>query len=341
MGCRAIFVAPVSAALVERAAAVQLQRSRVLRIGVAASRGVRLAAGCSRHRCLALRAVSAQKPDAGRNVVSGRIVSTDLSQQDAGLQLPDWLKIASKGVAALGLAVMLAVTSVGAAEAARSGGRVGGSRFSSYSSSSSSGYSRSYSSPSGGAISSYSTMRVAPSVGYGVGVPSFFFPMGGYGYGMGYPVGGGSIFTLIFYVMIAAVLYQVVTGLLNGGDEGMSVGGERVAVGRLQVALLGSARQLQRDLDRIAARADTSSAEGLHYVLQETVLALQRNPDYWVYGSSDLHLSAALMTRRRASTSSAWRSAPSSARRRWPTWAVQLAAATSAGPRTGTVSLLS
>lgn len=74
---------------------------------------------------------------------------------------------------------------------------------------------------------------------------------------------------------------------MMGGDA-LEVGGERVAVGKLQVALLGSARELQTDLDRIADRADTSTTEGLHYVLQETVLALQRNPDYWVYGASEL-----------------------------------------------------
>ena len=52
----------------------------------------------------------------------------------------------------------------------------------------------------------------------------------------------------------------------------------------VQVGLLGSARDLQRDLDRIATRADTNSADGLHYVLEETVLALLRAPEYWVYG---------------------------------------------------------
>ena len=35
-----------------------------------------------------------------------------------------------------------------------------------------------------------------------------------------------------------------------------------------QVGLMGSARELQRDLERIAARADTDSPTGLHYILQ-------------------------------------------------------------------------
>ena len=53
------------------------------------------------------------------------------------------------------------------------------------------------------------------------------------------------------------------------------------------MGLLGSARDLQRDLDRIATRADTNSADGLHYVLEETVLALLRAPEYWVYGHAE------------------------------------------------------
>jgi hypothetical protein len=43
---------------------------------------------------------------------------------------------------------------------------------------------------------------------------------------------------------------------------------ERVTVAKLQVGLLGSARTLQKQLDRIASRADTNSASGLHYILQ-------------------------------------------------------------------------
>lgn len=56
---------------------------------------------------------------------------------------------------------------------------------------------------------------------------------------------------------------------------------------RAQIGCLGIARSLQKDLDKIAERADTSSPEGLHYVLQETVLSLLRHPDYCVYGASE------------------------------------------------------
>lgn len=164
---------------------------------------------------------------------------------------------------------------------------MGGSNFSAARSYSPQSSSRS-SLGGGGGYSSYgpSVTRIAPSVGVGVGVPSFFVPFGGYGYGYGYPApASGGFFSLLFTLVAAVVLFQVVSSFF-GGDDGYEVGGERVAVGKLQVALLGNARDLQRDLDRIASRADTSSPEGLHYVLQEAVLSLQRNPDYWVYGSS-------------------------------------------------------
>ncbi|XP_043691382.1 uncharacterized protein LOC122642049 [Telopea speciosissima] len=44
------------------------------------------------------------------------------------------------------------------------------------------------------------------------------------------------------------------------------------------------ARSLQRDLDRIAETADTSTPEGLSYVLTETTLSLLRHPDHCISG---------------------------------------------------------
>ena len=88
-----------------------------------------------------------------------------------------------------------------------------------------------------------------------------------------------------------------------------------VTVARVQVGLLAVAKELKAELDMLAARADTSSPEGLHLILQgkseggpwqtvasvpsailpdpcrppiaETVLALMRNPEYIVFGSSN------------------------------------------------------
>lgn len=43
---------------------------------------------------------------------------------------------------------------------------------------------------------------------------------------------------------------------------------DRVTVAKVQVGLLASARKVQQQLERIAARADTNSSEGLHYLVK-------------------------------------------------------------------------
>lgn len=123
--------------------------------------------------------------------------------------------------------------------------------------------------------------------------PSFFVPTVGYGYGGG--GGGFGLGNIILLAFLAVVVLQLMQGFGDGGGEGLSLGGsERVAVAKLQVGLLGSARQLQRDLERIASRADTSSPEGLQYVLQETVLSLLRNPEYCEYGYAEVKSTSGL-----------------------------------------------
>lgn len=115
------------------------------------------------------------------------------------------------------------------------------------------------------------------------------------GWGMGMPlVGpapmyyntGPSLFSIIFFVMLAGFAVLAVQSFLNPGSEGVVIGEDRVSIVKVQVGLLGLARELQKDLDKLADRTDTDTPEGLHYVLQETVLALLRNPDYCVYATS-------------------------------------------------------
>ncbi len=55
----------------------------------------------------------------------------------------------------------------------------------------------------------------------------------------------------------------------------------------MQVGLLAEARNLQAELNQIAQSANTGSSEGLDIVLQETVLALLRHPEYWAYAGSE------------------------------------------------------
>jgi hypothetical protein len=108
----------------------------------------------------------------------------------------------------------------------------------------------------------------------------FFGPA--YGYGGGF--GSGSVLILIVLGFIAVQAFQ---SLASGRSErGLLTSREKVSVLKLQVGLLGFARTLQNDLERIADRADTSTSRGLHYVLTETVLALLRQPDMCILGTS-------------------------------------------------------
>lgn len=217
----------------------------------------------------------------------------------------------AKAAALLALAAAVALGGPRSAEAARSGGRIGGSSFGrsmygksfgggGYGSAASAFGGRSSFGGGGGGFktknsfgSSYGMMSPYRS---SVSTSAFFFSPFGMGYGYGYPMGGGGGLTsLLFWGIFAVIMVQVVRGVLGqnrsgsseyigSGSSGRFDSGERLSVAKVQVGLLGTARDLQKDLERIAGKADTSSARGLHYVLQETVLSLMRNPNYCVYG---------------------------------------------------------
>ena len=109
---------------------------------------------------------------------------------------------------------------------------------------------------------------------------------GGGGGGFGF----GDILTFGVFAIIAFSAISSFTRARSDSDYDYDEDGQAyddgVTVAKLQVGLLASARGLKRDLERIAAKADTSTPPGLHYVLQETVLSLLRNPQYAVYGAA-------------------------------------------------------
>jgi uncharacterized membrane protein len=86
---------------------------------------------------------------------------------------------------------------------------------------------------------------------------------------------------LFVIVVIAAIVISAFKGNSNG--QGITSLNSKVSVAKIQVGLLASARSLQQQLVHIALESDTSSTGGLLKVLQETVLALMRHPEYWVY----------------------------------------------------------
>lgn len=124
-------------------------------------------------------------------------------------------------------------------------------------------------------------------------MPSFFVPVSPFGYGGGHYVsgGGGLLTTLLLVGLVGFIAVKAARAFAasRGGAAGYAddeAYGDDVTVCRLQVGLLGVAKELKADLDAIAASANTNSPEGLHLMLQETVLALLRNPQYISYAAA-------------------------------------------------------
>jgi len=169
---------------------------------------------------------------------------------------------------------------------AASGGRMGGKSFSS---------SRSSSSSSPSASRSYSTREAGPGRGFSDSfsyyAPSpFGFSGGGGGFYLGPAIGVGvGAGSSIFLILMGFAAFVLVSGFLSDRPDGsVLTATEKTSVLKLQVGLLGMGRTLQRDLNKIAENADTSTTEGLSYVLTETTLALLRHPDYCISGHSSV-----------------------------------------------------
>lgn len=160
------------------------------------------------------------------------------------------------------------------------GGRIGGGSFRSAPS-----MPRSYSGGGGSYRGGYGGGGYRGGYGGGIGFP-FLIPIFGFG--------GGGLFGFLILMAIAGFLVNT----LRGAGGGMTSGGGSLAaapradgpvtIAQLQVGLLASARELQDDLRRLAATADTTGSTGLQRLLQETSLSLLRQPDLWVYANSEL-----------------------------------------------------
>jgi len=173
-----------------------------------------------------------------------------------------------KSLLVVGLIFTLVLGNASDALAARSGGRIGGGSFRAPS--------RTYSRPGGG--------YRAPGGGYGYGGRGIGFPFLLPFFGFG---GFGSLFGILIFFAIANFVIQSFRRLGEGGDNDVpGYSNPKVSVGRLQVGLLASARNLQHELDELAQKANTDSPQGRAQVLQESTLALLRHPEYWVYGAA-------------------------------------------------------
>ena len=164
--------------------------------------------------------------------------------------------------------------------AAASGGRIGGGSFRSAPS-----MPRSY---GGGGYGGGGYGGGGGYRGGGIGFP-FLLPIFGFG--------GGGLFGFLLLMAVVGLIANALRGgggggpALSYGDGPMTSAARAdgpVSIAQVQLGLLASARELQADLRRLAASADTSSNLGLQRVLQETSLALLRHPDLWVYGAVEV-----------------------------------------------------
>jgi uncharacterized membrane protein len=199
-----------------------------------------------------------------------------------------------------------------------SGGRYGGRA----------GFSQSRGGSSGGG---WSSSRSAPTRPYNAPPPASYAPStpttprSGFGFlpfllpflwwgggsgasaGAGGGFGFGGILGLLIILGIVVVVGRVLLknlatarrNRLDGSPSGMS-GGERYAVVKSQLALLSTARSLQRELQTFANTGSTDTVVGLASALQDVVMALMRHSDYWRYGVVQVQPAATLDDAERA-----------------------------------------
>ncbi len=116
--------------------------------------------------------------------------------------------------------------------------------------------------------------------GGGIGFP-FLIPIFGFG--------GGGLFGFLVLMAITGAIINSLRGTnfqsFNRSSQIESSPQGPITMLQIQIGLLASAKGLQQDLRKLAESADTSKSSGLQKVLQETTLALLRQPELWVYSN--------------------------------------------------------
>ncbi|MFM7545873.1 MAG: DUF1517 domain-containing protein [Synechococcales cyanobacterium] len=191
-----------------------------------------------------------------------------------------WVKPALKLLFLILVVGGLGLGQIDGALAARGGGRMGGGSFRTPS--------RSFSPPT----RSYQSSPRYYNNGYGGGGLGFPFLLPLFGLGGGF----GGLFSLLVLIAIANFFVQNFRKMSGNEPYEPTINPSHTSVIKVQVGLMSAARQLQRDLNQLAAKTNTGTTAGLATVLTETCLALMRHPDYWVYGGIEheqVHLSTA------------------------------------------------
>lgn len=116
-----------------------------------------------------------------------------------------------------------------------------------------------------------------------VGPPSYIPPSDG----TVYTSSGGDGLWVVGLVLIGAaglallVSYQLLRSRSGIATTTSQLDNNTVTVSQVQVALLAQAVDVQAALTTLTLEADTSTAAGLHHLMQESVLLLLRSPENW------------------------------------------------------------
>ncbi len=88
---------------------------------------------------------------------------------------------------------------------------------------------------------------------------------------------------LIIFGGIGWGIFYLIKRAASGSSGQTELGNDTVTVSKLQVAMLAQAREIQARLSEISLEVDTETPEGLHWLMQESVVALLRTPENWTH----------------------------------------------------------
>ncbi len=114
-------------------------------------------------------------------------------------------------------------------------------------------------------------------------------------------------FRVFFFGILGLIIFAIVSSILkslflgnNNNNNSRAYHRERdndiVTISELQSALLALATDVQSGLTELSLRVDTSTAKGLKELLQESILILLRNSEYWthhIHRSEKIHIDQA------------------------------------------------
>jgi uncharacterized membrane protein len=115
----------------------------------------------------------------------------------------------------------------------------------------------------------------------------------GYGYRYGYGYGYFNLLTILIVLgILGAIAFFIVSAHLSSKSQkknevNKELSNNIVTISKLQVALLAEAKIVSRDLSEITLNIDTSTSQGLYELLQESILVLLRNAEYWSHVQSN------------------------------------------------------